>query len=252
MSLGSLLKERRARLGLTQKQVAEEAEIGLSYYKQIETDRANPTLDKAVSLVRVLSIDPRAMFHEIEPGVFETEEEDGPSNTDDPIFGEVKDVVDTLRAVQGVFEKKPTSRRLPAVIVEAENVLMHTDVGDLKEAATVLGFDIDFPDEEEFEDGDEEEQDDLCQTTTCRLIIAAMYGDAFENADIKTLETIANDIRDRVYGHKSFIESKSWLFEDEDEYLERLRRELAPHIVEAAKQRKAPDLDNLFDEEEED
>ena len=73
MSLGSLLKNRRSRLGMTQKEVAERADIGLSYYKQVETDRSSPTVEKAASLMQVLNIDPRAMFREF--GVGPTDEE---------------------------------------------------------------------------------------------------------------------------------------------------------------------------------
>lgn len=255
VSLGSLIKERRTRLGLTQKQVAEQADIGLSYYKQIETDRANPTVDKAASLVRVLSIDPRAIFREL--GVDLGPDDDNPDldDTDNAAFGAIKDVVEALRAVQDLFAKKPTSRRLPAVIANSEDVLLHTDLEDLEEAASVLGFQIDLLEDDDSDDDSEDEADDeetICQEFTSRLIIAAMYGDAFETADIGTLEAIANDIRDRVYGHRGFIQGKSWLFEDEDEYQDRLRRELAPHIVEAAKARQAPDLQNLFSDEEED
>lgn len=249
MSLGSLFKGRRAQLGLTQKQVADEAEIGLSYYKQIETDRANPTFDKVERLVRVLDIEPRAAFREVNPEAWGDEEEDISDENRDAAAPEVQELVDALRTVQNIFAAKRTSRRLPGAILDAEERLMAADLDELEKAATILGQEFPLPEEEEFDALEDDDQEEICENLCWRFIVAAMYGSTLEDADRETLEAIANDIRDRVYRRRGFIQSKGF-FEDEDDYLERLRRELAPHIVEAAKQRKAPDLDNLYAEEE--
>ncbi len=66
MTVGSFLRDARSISGLTQKQVAEEAEIGLSAYKQYERDGAMPPLDKAGQLAEVLNFDPRELFNEID------------------------------------------------------------------------------------------------------------------------------------------------------------------------------------------
>lgn len=70
MTVGSFLRDARMAAGMTQKEVAEGAEIGLSLYKQYEGDRCSPSLENVAKLVDVLNFDPAELLQEVsEPGV---------------------------------------------------------------------------------------------------------------------------------------------------------------------------------------
>jgi transcriptional regulator with XRE-family HTH domain len=65
MTVGSFLRDARGVTGMTQKEVAEEAEIGLSLYKQYEGDRCSPSLENVGRLVRVLGLDAVKLLDEV-------------------------------------------------------------------------------------------------------------------------------------------------------------------------------------------
>lgn len=243
MSFGSLLKQKRSRLGLSQKDVSDATGIGLSHYKQIETDRSLPSLEKAVGLSSALNVDPREIFRELGadmPGVEGKSDAFQGDNGQPPPY-EIQ-MVDGLRAIHHVFSTKaPTSRRLPRAIEVAEGDLYEADLDDLIRAATLMdyGF-IDFPSQSDIDELSDEDRDATLVDLAHRMIIAALYGSQYELADRQTLEAVTNDIADRLYQGSGFIEGKGWFTEDDEAYISRLRSELAPHIVRAAKNQKAP------------
>lgn len=255
MSFGSLLKNKRARAGLTQKEVAEQSGVTLSHYKQLETDRANPSIDSMRRLARLLNIDPREIFDEFD-------RQDPDSETLDPLPPSHA-ATDSLRAITHIMEtRSPTSSRMSQAVSLAEEELGEADYDELEEIVANMGFHeiVEIPDPSEFED-DEQEQEALAGVK-CRIIVAALYGDLIEDADHEELEHIANLVADRAYGPRSVfplnifdddnrIQPKRFR-ENQDAYLERLRRQLAAMIVDAAKRRKAPPLDDFFEDHTDD
>lgn len=61
--LGSVIRETRLRLGLTQSQVAERADVEVRTIMHIENGKTNPTWEIVFPLIRALEIDPRAIFY---------------------------------------------------------------------------------------------------------------------------------------------------------------------------------------------
>ena len=66
MTVGSFLKDKRKAVGLTQKEVAEKAGIGLPTYKQYERDGASPPLKNVTKLATVLQFQPIEIIEEAE------------------------------------------------------------------------------------------------------------------------------------------------------------------------------------------
>ena len=61
--LGGVIRETRLRLGLTQSQVAERADVEVRTIMHIENGKTNPTWEIVFPLIRALEIDPRAIFY---------------------------------------------------------------------------------------------------------------------------------------------------------------------------------------------
>lgn len=258
MSFGSLLKNKRSRLGQTQKEVAEQADVTLSHYKQLETDRANPSIDSMRKLSRVLNIDPREIFDEFD-------KQDPASELDDPPTLS-HEATDNLRAITHIMEtKSPTSRRLKQAVSSAEEELSEADYDDLEEIVADMGFDeiIEIPDPSEFED--DEQEDKALASLNGRMIVVAMYGDVVETAGADELHRIAKMVEKRIRGRHGAIdgafdlllglsgrdtESHRRFFEDEHAHVVRVRSYLAERLVEAAKIGKAPTRDQLLGKED--
>lgn len=56
IELGDKLRKAREKAGLTQLEVADQAEINVSYYAQIERGEVNVSFDKLQSIIKVLKI----------------------------------------------------------------------------------------------------------------------------------------------------------------------------------------------------
>lgn len=54
--LGNKLKEARKKVGLTQAEVAEAAEVNTNYYARIERGEENPSFEKLNRIMKVLKI----------------------------------------------------------------------------------------------------------------------------------------------------------------------------------------------------
>jgi transcriptional regulator with XRE-family HTH domain len=54
--LGSKLKEARKKVGLTQAEVAEAAEVNTNYYARIERGEENPSFEKLNRIMKVLKM----------------------------------------------------------------------------------------------------------------------------------------------------------------------------------------------------
>ena len=61
--LGGVIRETRLRLGLTQSQVAERADVEVRTIMHIENGKTNPTWEIVFPLIRALEIDPRLIFY---------------------------------------------------------------------------------------------------------------------------------------------------------------------------------------------
>lgn len=60
--LGANIRRRRKRLGWTQAEAAEEAELELRYYQRIERGLASPSLRVLVDIAEVLDCEPAALL----------------------------------------------------------------------------------------------------------------------------------------------------------------------------------------------
>jgi len=282
MTVGAFLKQQRTRLGLSQKEAAEAADILLPTYKYYEQDKGYPPLDKAVRLSEVLKFDPRDLFQELaNPGSVveppkakpgrgrpklvkpdpepaeddlaeddQVEDDQAEDDQAETLPTEKRPHVIALAKVANLARRRGVkSRHLPGAVEAAEQALGHLDADELHEVVEAMGFGfLPCPAVEELDGLDADELDKHCEGMVPRLIATALYGDALEQMDAKALEGIANTISDTVYRDKrrSFglvksrfevVESKRW-GEKPEEYLLRLRRELAPHLLEAVKRRK--------------
>lgn len=61
--LGDKVKQARERLGLTQKQVAEQANVDNRTVLNIENYKGNPKFEVLCPIIRTLKIDPREIFY---------------------------------------------------------------------------------------------------------------------------------------------------------------------------------------------
>jgi len=57
LEIGSLIKERRKMLGITQPNLAEMAEISINTLYKIETGKANPTLNVTLKIAQILGLE---------------------------------------------------------------------------------------------------------------------------------------------------------------------------------------------------
>lgn len=57
MSVQEVMKERRKKLGITQQDLAEMAEVGISTIKQIESGKGNPSLGTVEKIMEVLGME---------------------------------------------------------------------------------------------------------------------------------------------------------------------------------------------------
>lgn len=57
MQLGETIKRRRAKLGITQIDLAEMAQVGASTVKDIERDKGNPSLSTITKLLDILGLE---------------------------------------------------------------------------------------------------------------------------------------------------------------------------------------------------
>ncbi len=57
MSIQEVMKERRKKLGITQQDLAEMAEVGISTIKQIESGKGNPSLGTVEKIMEVLGME---------------------------------------------------------------------------------------------------------------------------------------------------------------------------------------------------
>ena len=57
MSVQEVMKERRKKLGITQQDLAEMAEVGISTIKQIESGKGNPSLGTVEKILEVLGME---------------------------------------------------------------------------------------------------------------------------------------------------------------------------------------------------
>jgi transcriptional regulator with XRE-family HTH domain len=56
IELGDKIRKAREKAGMTQAEVADQAEINVSYYAQIERGEVNVSFDKLQSVIKVLKI----------------------------------------------------------------------------------------------------------------------------------------------------------------------------------------------------
>lgn len=56
MNVGKRIKEERIRLGMTQKEIAEQSQLSTSYICDIEVGRTNPSLKALEKISKVLSV----------------------------------------------------------------------------------------------------------------------------------------------------------------------------------------------------
>lgn len=57
MSIQEVMKERRKKLGITQQDLAEMSEVGISTIKQIESGKGNPSLGTVEKIMEVLGME---------------------------------------------------------------------------------------------------------------------------------------------------------------------------------------------------
>jgi len=62
-SLGDTVKKARAKMGLTQNQVAERIDVDVRTVMNIENYKGNPKMEILYPLIRALNIDSREIFH---------------------------------------------------------------------------------------------------------------------------------------------------------------------------------------------
>ena len=237
LSIGSFLRTRRDTLGMSQKDVADKANVGLSVYKQYERDAASPPLEKAARLAHVLDFKPSELFAEIENPEFPINLDTDQGNGEIPRPGQT--VADAVRRVQNLARWKGlASRHIPGALVDAETLLTELDLDELESIAAELEFGfVNLTPKDEFLAMDADSRDTACENLLPRILVAALYGDTFETMGIEELQAAANYIRDTLYDGSGFIEGQ-FILDSDERYRRRLHEELIRHVIEAAKRRK--------------
>lgn len=236
MTVGSFLKDKRKAVGLTQKEVAEKAGIGLPTYKQYERDGASPPLKNVTKLATVLQFQPIEIIEEAE---------DDQRTDDDVSITKARTLIKELAVVLGA------------------DVL-----ADAIEAHKSEGISLDIPQDNQSTNQDNnlwrgigiERLNRIVSASTLTLEQAkVLITDALGDMTSTQLEELSgafgitiyhDDIINFFEGDEPRIEAKG-LFESRERYAARLRVELLPHVVMAWKKGAILETDETEDEFEE-
>lgn len=266
VSIRDLLTERRSQLGLSQKDVADRAEVTLSAYKQYETDRVKPPLDKAIRIANVLNFDPRDFFEALGvPRSTAVAPQETAQTTLNPqikrtltelatlvggrvVFGNEAESQEVfpdnithhpaytaLKKVHNFAEWKGIhSKHLPGIVTDAKVKLKGLDLDDLETVAEDFGVQIKRTDEDALRDMRPDQREKACDRLIPRLLVAAIYGSDIEFMDFREMEAIHDALSERSYAGKPLIVARGWYREQKDQvYEERLRRELCGWLLDA-------------------
>lgn len=264
MSLPEMIKSARAEKGMTQKELAEKSGVSLSMLKQLETGRAEPSMQKFKQIALVLELSADDIWAELTGGTltdeklrlsvttetmrFLTEKASTPDlekvrqlvsdlSASDESRGESKTVQNIApSAVQIlsdlIVSKGLKSRKLPIAIEAAQDELEGFDADDLEVLADEYGVDL---------DGDAEGHEDH---VAARIICAALYQKDLMAQPLDELEIIRGWLEEELTeGNFIFsdlpdeLASKGW-FGDTEEAEKRLRQHMPMYLVKFAIERK--------------
>jgi len=250
MSVSSLLRGRRAALGLRQRDVAERAGITVELYKQYEQGRALPVLPKAMAVARALEFDPAEFFSELDddmspaaskarvrgilPQVNEAVDDDVAENSDvteppSPALSILYEIAD-LRRAEGI-----NSKIMPRLLSKAERLLSGIPLDDLyglAEEVEVDGIPADA------------EEGDQARNLTAQVLVAALYGGQLAGLSYDQVNDLCGIVA-KAQGTSAL--GVVWNvpgqphFETNEDFEVRAKMELAPKLLELAKSRKAPE-----------
>jgi len=269
MSVGAFIKQRRVNKGLSQNRLATLVRCSPSMIKQVEANKAVPSIEKANGICKALDIDPRDLFQELnEPGsvlaIDEAQEgAAGPkdftqkmltdlarsmgariefsvpdSDVSNENLSPVAVALEAFNKVSDLVKAKGVSARLlPREIEQLEACLAELDLDDLAEIADGHGLKMENCPLDGMADMSAEDRDDACDGAQFELAVAAVYGDLICQMDQDELEGVANTIVDLWEDSEKRISGKG-IFEDIDDYLIRLRHEVSEFMLEAIKARK--------------
>jgi len=272
MSVGAFIKKKRIKKGFSQYQLADRAGCSQSMIKQVEGNKAMPSIEKANGICLALDIDPRDLFQELnDPGsviVLDGDTDgDGEIMTQDLTQKKMRDLAismgatiefptsavavvsnETLPPVAVALEafnkvsdlvkaKGVSARLLPREIEQLEACLAELDLDDLAEVAAGHGLEMENCPLDGMADMSAEDRDDACNGAQSELAAAAVYGDLLCQMDRDELEGVADTIVDLWEDSEKTISGKG-IFEDIDDYLIRLRHEVSEFMLEAIKARK--------------
>lgn len=211
VSVGSVIREARARKGYSQSRLGELTNIApnsiAKYERAGEPGGQMPPLDKALALCSVLGIDPRAFIDELmgaqsgaRPAPADPDAErrarlaeiirleggvvhwggERPANLDDPLEepAEAEEASPLEELAAFVTERGLAARGVPAMIAGVEANLELLDPDELRDEAERAGVDLaDCPAASELAELEPKAVDAHCASLTDRLLMVALYPD---------------------------------------------------------------------------
>jgi len=269
LSVGAFIKQRRVNKGLSQNKLAGLVPCSPSMIKQVEANKAMPSIEKANGICKALDIDPRDLFQELnEPGSVlasdakttgEVEPQDftqkmitdlarsmgakiefpaAETDVSNENLSPVEVVLQEFNKVSDLVKMKGVSARLlPREIEQLEACLAELDLDDLAEVAVGHGLEMENCPLDDMADMSAEDRDDACNGAQSELAAAAVYGDLLYRMDQDELEGVADAIVDSWEDSEKRITGKG-VFENPDDYLIRLRHDVSEFMLEAIKARK--------------
>lgn len=236
MSVRSLLKDRRSALGLSQAELASRAEITVSAYKQYETERVLPPLDKAIRIAKALNFDPTVFFAVMGASTLrpETPSFDSPINQDITLELSAPPAFEALQKVRNLADWKGVySRHLPDAVASARTLLSDLDVDELEELAVGFELDVALTSPDELREMPIEQRNKECAELIPRILVVALYGNDIEAMNKDQLEAVHDAIAELTYRGKPFIYSRGLISENATDYLYRLRWQVCAGLLDA-------------------
>lgn len=245
LSVASFLRSQRKKRGLTQQQLADRTNIGLSAIKQYERENgSDPTIRKAALLAKELDFDPKDLFAEIV---------DLPPMSEPAIDQVGISGARELREIMNlVNERSIHAQFLPRLVDQAITAMSRNSYPGLFELANEITFSSDkFPSPAELlkiehDSGGNEETTkgirlSFCETFEAHLVTYAVYGTAFFELALEQLRNLHRELASKT--GESFplqdVPTRSLLFdmfaqdEDDQKLQQQIMWHLPTHLVRA-------------------
>ena len=276
-SIGSKLREAREARKMSRPKLSLVSGVGAASIEKYENDKREPSLENLKRLCQCLGIGFEEIMGEVQGGMPQEKtaniNEQATVSLDSLMqyFAENNLVITRKSTLQPAVMPEPEieyeetlegqlayedweffiknkgvkSRQLRGRQAAVMDTLMHLDFDEISELAeTVCGL-SGVPTDEYWDSMDAEAVEATVQNLANRIVLNPVYGDFVDRLSIPEMEAVANIIKETIHEGEGFIEGRSWLSESNEDYKNRLERELLPHLIEAMRQRQPVNLNDV-------